>query len=163
LDLKQIKQIIDLMKRTELTEFAVEEEGFKLKIRRGSQGLPVVSATRSSNPPFPGAAEGSAPAPISAPTAESGASAASAPKEEAGVAYIKSPMVGTFYRAPSPESKPFADVGTKVVDNTPVCIIEAMKIMNEIQAEVKGTVTEILVENGQPVEYGQRLFKVKLG
>ena len=77
--------------------------------------------------------------------------------------YIKSPMVGTFYRAVSPESKPFADVGLKVVENTVVCIIEAMKIMNEIQAEAKGTVVEALVENGQPVEYGQRLFKLKQG
>ena len=70
-------------------------------------------------------------------------------------------MVGTFYRAASPESKAFAETGTKVVENTVVCIIEAMKIMNEIQAEIKGTVIEALVENGQPVEYGQRLFKVK--
>jgi acetyl-CoA carboxylase biotin carboxyl carrier protein len=84
-------------------------------------------------------------------------------QEEAGVSYIKSPMVGTFYRAASPESKPFADTGTKVVENTVVCIIEAMKIMNEIQAEAKGTVLEVLVENGQPVEYGQRLFKIKQG
>ena len=72
-------------------------------------------------------------------------------------------MVGTFYRAASPESKPFTDIGAKVVENTVVCIIEAMKIMNEIQAEVKGTVVEVLVENGQPVEYGQRLFKLKQG
>jgi acetyl-CoA carboxylase biotin carboxyl carrier protein len=72
-------------------------------------------------------------------------------------------MVGTFYRSASPESKPFAEPGTKVVDNTVVCIIEAMKIMNEIQSEVKGTVIEALVENGQPVEYGQRLFKIKQG
>jgi len=72
-------------------------------------------------------------------------------------------MVGTFYRAASPESKPFSDVGTKVAENSVVCIIEAMKIMNEIQAETKGTVVEVLVENGQPVEYGQRLFKVKQG
>jgi len=79
------------------------------------------------------------------------------------VIYVKSPMVGTFYRAASPESKAFAEAGTKVVENTVVCIIEAMKIMNEIQAEVKGTVIEALVENGQPVEYGQRLFKVKQG
>jgi acetyl-CoA carboxylase biotin carboxyl carrier protein len=70
-------------------------------------------------------------------------------------------MVGTFYRAPSPESPPFAEVNAKVSENSVVCIIEAMKIMNEIQAEVKGTVVEILVENGQPVEYGQRLFKIK--
>ena len=81
--------------------------------------------------------------------------------EEADITYIKSPMVGTFYRAASPDSKAFSDVGTRVSENTPVCIIEAMKIMNEIQAETKGTILEILVENGQPVEYGQRLFKVK--
>jgi acetyl-CoA carboxylase biotin carboxyl carrier protein len=162
LDLKQIKQIIELMKRSELTEFAVEEEGFKLKIRRGSNGLPIISSGLGSNAPF-------APA-EPAPAASNAAGAAAIPaggaasaKEESGVTYIKSPMVGTFYRAGSPESKPFADVGTKVVDNTVVCIIEAMKIMNEIQAEAKGTIVEVLIENGQPVEYGQRLFKVKQG
>jgi acetyl-CoA carboxylase biotin carboxyl carrier protein len=157
LDLKQIKQIIELMKRSELTEFAVEEEGFKLKIRRGTNGLPVVSATRGSTPPF--AMDTTPPV----PTPASGPAAPAAAKEEVGITYIKSPMVGTFYRAASPESKPFMDVGGKVVENTVVCIIEAMKIMNEIQAETKGTVVEVLVENGQPVEYGQRLFKVKQG
>ena len=81
--------------------------------------------------------------------------------EEPGITYVKSPMVGTFYRSPSPESKAFVDVGTKVVENFVVCIVEAMKIMNEIQAETKGSIVEVLVENGQPVEYGQRLFKVK--
>ena len=89
------------------------------------------------------------------------ASPTPAPKADDTAVYIKSPMVGTFYRAASPESKPFADTGTKVVENSVVCIIEAMKIMNEIQAEAKGTIIEVLVENGQPVEYGQRLFKVK--
>ena len=84
-----------------------------------------------------------------------------ADKEEPGIAYIKSPMVGTFYRSPSPESPPFVESDAKVAENTVVCIIEAMKIMNEIQAEAKGTILEILVENGQPVEYGQRLFKIK--
>jgi acetyl-CoA carboxylase biotin carboxyl carrier protein len=83
------------------------------------------------------------------------------PTEDLGFAYVKSPMVGTFYRASSPESKPFVDVGTKIEDNTLVCIIEAMKIMNEIQAEVHGTIVEVMIENGQPVEYGQRLFKLK--
>ena len=83
--------------------------------------------------------------------------------EEPGVTYVKSPMVGTFYRSPSPESKAFCDVGAKVEENTLVCIIEAMKIMNEIQAETRGVVVEVLVENGQPVEYGQRLFKLKQG
>ncbi len=162
MDLKQIKQIIDLMKRSELTEFAVEEEGFKLKIRRGTNGLPIVSSGRGSASPFPGLdTNPPMPIPTAAPAAQSLAPAA--PAEETGITYIKSPMVGTFYRAASPESKPFADVGTKAVENTVVCIIEAMKIMNEIQSEIKGTILEVLVENGQPVEYGQRLFKVKQG
>jgi len=159
LDLKQIKQIIELMKRSELTEFAVEEEGFKLKIRRGPNGLPVISTGRGSTAPF---APAEVPA-ANAPAAAAPTAGTTSPKEEAGITYIKSPMVGTFYRAASPESKPFADAGTKVVENTVVCIIEAMKIMNEIQAEAKGTVIEALVENGQPVEYGQRLFKIKQG
>lgn len=161
MDLKQIKQIIELMKRSELTEFAVEEEGFKLKIRRGTNGLPIVSSARGSNPPF-GTLETSQPPSSPAPSATDGP-IPGAPKEEAGIGYIKSPMVGTFYRAASPESKPFTDTGAKVVENSVVCIIEAMKIMNEIQAEAKGTVLEVLVENGQPVEYGQRLFKIKQG
>jgi acetyl-CoA carboxylase biotin carboxyl carrier protein len=148
------------MKRSELTEFAVEEEGFKLKIRRGSNGLPIVSQGRSSNPPFALPFE-AAPAP--APATASTLAASAPPKEEADITYVKSPMVGTFYRSPSPESKPFAETGTKVTETSVVCIIEAMKIMNEIQAEVKGTILELLVENGQPVEYGQRLYKVKQG
>jgi acetyl-CoA carboxylase biotin carboxyl carrier protein len=162
MDLKQIKQIIDLMKRSELTEFAVEEEGFKLKIRRGLGGLPVVSTGRGSNPPFiPSETSVSTPPmPIQAPGASL---TGQAPAEEPGITYVKSPMVGTFYRSPSPESKPFADIGTKFEETSLVCIIEAMKIMNEIQAETKGTVVEVLVENGQPVEYGQRLFKLKQG
>ena len=148
------------MKRSELTEFAVEEEGFKLKIRRGTNGLPVISTGRGSSSPF-AQVDTTPPMPIPMAAASAGPAATAAAKEEAGIAYIKSPMVGTFYRAASPESKPFADIGTKVVENSVVCIIEAMKIMNEIQAEAKGTVLEILVENGQPVEYGQRLFKLK--
>ena len=150
------------MKRSELSEFAVEEEGFKLKIRRGGNGLPVISAGRGSDSPFPVVEAVAAPQPTSSSSTSPAASTGHA-KEEEGVIYVKSPMVGTFYRAASPESKPFAEAGTKVVENTVVCIIEAMKIMNEIQAEVKGTVVEALVENGQPVEYGQRLFKVKQG
>ncbi|MSU50213.1 MAG: acetyl-CoA carboxylase biotin carboxyl carrier protein [Opitutus sp.] len=161
MDLKQIKQIIDLMKRSELTEFAVEEEGFKLKIRRGTNGLPVVSSGRGSNPLF-SQAETTPPMPIPA-AAQPPVGPAGPPKDEAGITYIKSPMVGTFYRSASPESKPYADVGTKVVEASVVCIIEAMKIMNEIQSETKGEVLEVLVENGQPVEYGQRLFKIKQG
>lgn len=148
------------MKRAELSEFAVEEEGFKLKIRRG--GATATAGAPGNSTPFVIAAEPSAvssPAPAPAPTAIG--AAAAEPAEEAGVTYIKSPMVGTFYRSPSPDSKPFAEAGTKVTESSVVCIIEAMKIMNEIQAEVKGTILDVLVENGEPVEYGQRLFKVK--
>ena len=158
------------MRRSELTEFAVEEEGFKLKIRRGTNGLPVVTSNRGgSASPFPftgdSGSAGVAPA-VTAPVLSSApapAVASAAGEEEAGISYIKSPMVGTFYRSASPESKPFVENGAKVAENTVVCIIEAMKIMNEIQAEAKGTIIEALVENGQPVEYNQRLFKIKQG
>ncbi len=151
------------MKRSELSEFEFEEEGFKIKIKRGSGGIPIISSTPQSVHPFPVAmtpAEASA----LATRASTPPLAASAPSggDEAGFAYVKSPMVGTFYRSPSPENPSFVEVNAKVEEKTVVCIIEAMKIMNEIQAETKGTVVEILVENGQPVEYGQRLFKVKL-
>jgi acetyl-CoA carboxylase biotin carboxyl carrier protein len=162
LDLKQIKQIIDLMKRSELTEFAVEEEGFKLKIRRGHNGGPFVASGGSGPPHQPVVAE---PAHLSTATAPgfAGVTPATGEKEEPGVTYVKAPMVGTFYRSPSPESPPYVEVNAKVTESSVVCIIEAMKIMNEIQAEMKGTVLEVLVENGQPVEYGQRLLKIKQG
>lgn len=147
------------MKRSDLTEFEFEEEGFKIKIKRGTTGHPVITSTPLSAPPFPQATSHAeaqtAPARAAAPAVAAGA-------DEAGYTFVKSPMVGTFYRSPSPENPSFVEVGAKVEDKTVVCIIEAMKIMNEIQAEVKGTVSEILVENGQPVEYGQRLFKIKL-
>lgn len=159
MDIKQIKQIIDLMKRSELSEFAIEDEGFKLKIRRGATGLPVVSQSQGSNPPFVAAPEPAK----SAPAAPAASTTGSPAKDEEGIIYVKSPMVGTFYRAASPDSKPFTEENAKISETTTVCIIEAMKIMNEIQAEVKGTIVEVLVENGQPVEYGQRLFKVKQG
>jgi acetyl-CoA carboxylase biotin carboxyl carrier protein len=159
LDLKQIKQIIDLMKRSELSEFEFEEEGFKIKIKRGTGGLPVITSVPQPIHALPVASADAAQAPSKATSA---APAASSSGDEAGFAYVKSPMVGTFYRSPSPENPAFVDNGSKVEEKTVVCIIEAMKIMNEIQAEAKGTVVEILVENGQPVEYGQRLFKIKL-
>ncbi len=159
MDLKQIKQIIDLMKRSELTEFAVEEEGFKLKICRGTNGVPVVTSSAGLTAvPEAAAASAAAAAATLASSSQNGGE-----KEDSSIIYIKAPMVGTFYRAPSPESPPFVEVNAKVSENSIVCIIEAMKIMNEIQAEVKGTVVEILVENGQPVEYGQRMFKIKQG
>jgi len=147
------------MKRSELSEFEFEEEGFKIKIKRGSGGQPIITSAPHSAHPFPVAAPEAAastarPAPAAVPANSGG--------DEAGVTYVKSPMVGTFYRSPSPENPSFVENGSKVEEKSVVCIIEAMKIMNEIQAETKGTVIEVLVENGQPVEYGQRLFKIKL-
>lgn len=151
------------MKRSELTEFAVDDGGFKLKIRRSSTGVPVVTqrgGVTASPPPAADYVPESSPAPASPPVVlNPGAPGA----DEPGVIFVKSPMVGTFYRAASPESPSFAEIGTKVSENSVVCIIEAMKIMNEIQSELRGTVLEILAENGQPVEYGQRLFKLKRG
>lgn len=160
MDLKQIKQLIDLMKRSELTEFEVEEEGFKIRIKRGGDGQQYVQAAplHPASPPAPGTREANTPAPVPSSPASTVPTT-----DEAGFAYVKSPMVGTFYRSPSPDNPPYVDTNSKVEEKSVVCIIEAMKIMNEIQAEIKGTVVEVLVENGQPVEYGQRLFKIKLG
>jgi acetyl-CoA carboxylase biotin carboxyl carrier protein len=148
LDLKAIKQVIEMMKRSEISEFEIEEEGFKLRLSRKNGETQIIQAA---------APLAAAPAPVAvAPLA-----AAVAPVEEVGISIIKSPMVGTFYTAASPESPIFAKIGTKVGADSTVCIIEAMKVMNEIQAEISGTITEVLIENGEAVEYGQPLFKVK--
>lgn len=147
------------MKRSELSEFEFEEEGFKIKIKRGSGGLPVVTSVPQSAHPFPMAA---AETPTTSAKPTTVAQSHNPGTDDAGFGYVKSPMVGTFYRSPSPENPPFVENGARVEEKTVVCIIEAMKIMNEIQSEIKGTVVEVLVENGQPVEYGQRLFKIKL-
>ena len=147
------------MKRSELSEFEFEEEGFKIKIKRGSGGQPMITAVPQVSQSLPVSTEAASNA---ARTAASAAPAGTAGGDEAGFAYVKSPMVGTFYRSPSPENPSFVENGSKVEEKTVVCIIEAMKIMNEIQAETKGTVVEVLVENGQPVEYGQPLFGLRI-
>lgn len=152
MDLKLIKQVIDLMKRSELAEFEFEEEGFKLRLNRESANAqgPIIQGVAPAN-----LQQGSP-----APAADNN-SKAEAPKEDPNVATIKSPMVGTFYSAASPDSSNFTKVGKKVSEDSIVCIIEAMKVMNEIQAEVSGTIIEILVENGDAIEFGQPLFKYK--
>jgi len=148
------------MKRSDLSDFEIEDEKFKLRIRRNVASLPVVHAS-----PVVHAApvHVAAPPPVvqTAPV-ETSPGAPAGDAVEPGIVFIKSPMVGTFYRTPSPESPPFVDVNSKVSETSVVCIIEAMKIMNEIQAEVKGTIVEVLLESGQPVEYGQKLFKVRI-
>jgi acetyl-CoA carboxylase biotin carboxyl carrier protein len=151
LDIKLIKQVVDLMKRSDLSEFEFEEDGFKLRLSsKGTDAPQVIHAAP--------AAQTTAPFPVAAPAT---GEAVATPVEEKGISTIKSPMVGTFYSAASPESPAFAKVGAKVSNDSVVCIIEAMKVMNEIQAEMSGTITELLVENGEAVEYGQPLFKIK--
>ncbi len=154
MDLKQIKGILSLMESSNITEFEIEEKDLKLRIKRGNDSEPVIAAA-------PVVAAAPAPAPVVAPEASANAAPESTIKEEAGVTLVKSPMVGTFYRAPSPDSPNFVEAGKKVTKGGVLCIIEAMKVMNEIKAEATGTVTEILVENGENVEYGQPLFKIK--
>ena len=148
MDLKDIKAIIDLMKKNSVSEFELERQDFKIRLKRGGNGSPQPiqydeSAVIAYPPSTPVLA---APAPAPAPSNE---------------LEIKSPMIGTFYRSPSPESASYVEVGTEVNVDTVVCIIEAMKVMNEIKAEVKGVVTQVLVENAKPVEFGQPLFKVR--
>ena len=151
MDLKAIKQVVEMMKRSEISEFEIEEKDFKLRLCRKNGETQIIHAA-APLAAAPAAAAAAAPA---APTA------AAAPVEEKGISMVTSPMVGTFYTAASPESPAFAKVGSKVGADSIVCIIEAMKVMNEIQSEISGTITEILVENGAAVEYGQPLFKVK--
>jgi acetyl-CoA carboxylase biotin carboxyl carrier protein len=150
-DLKDIKAIIDLMKKNSITEFELERQDSKIKLKRGLNAntqsgqyddVPASSSVSS----LPSITV--LPAIASQPVAT-------------GEIDIKSPMIGTFYRAPSPEAGNYSEIGSEVNADTVVCIIEAMKVMNEIKSEVKGIITQVLVENGKPVEFGQPLFKVR--
>ena len=147
MELKEIKAIIDLMKENDLSVFEMEKDGFKLKLEKEGSGR---SATTAAMPP-----PGQAPAPP--PTT------AAAPAKAEGPALhdVVSPMVGTFYRATSPEASPFVEVGKTVTEDTVVCIIEAMKVMNEIKAETSGVIAEVVAENGKPVQFGQVLFRIR--
>jgi acetyl-CoA carboxylase biotin carboxyl carrier protein len=150
-DLKDIKAIIDLMKKNSITEFELERQDSKIRLKRGLNG--GTPAVQYDEPAIAGAA------PV-LPTV--GVAPVAAPQPVAtGEIDIKSPMIGTFYRAPSPEAGNYIEVGTEVNADTVACIIEAMKVMNEIKSEVKGVITQVLVENGKPVEFGQPLFKVR--
>jgi acetyl-CoA carboxylase biotin carboxyl carrier protein len=152
-DLKDIKAIIDLMKKNSITEFELERQEFKIKLKRGNGGGVVYDEPVGQ--PY------ALPVPAGAlPVSASSGSPAAAPAGSGGLE-IKSPMIGTFYRAPSPESGNYVEVGAEVNPDTVVCIIEAMKVMNEIKAEVRGVVTQILVENAKPVEFGQPMFKIR--
>lgn len=150
IDLKDIKAIIDLVRKNSLSEFELETQVFKLRMKRGSNG---------SGPIYD---EGSVLTYVQPAVAAPGPQAAlTAPPAVTNELEIKSPMIGTFYRSPSPESAPYVEVGAEVNPDTVVCIIEAMKVMNEIKAEAKGVVTQMLVDNAKPVEFGQPLFKLR--
>ena len=153
MDLKDIKAIIDLMKKNSITEFELERQDSKIRLKRGLNGGSPVIQQEDSNPANPALMQPAIAAPVPA--------TAAAPPAATGEIDIKSPMIGTFYRAPSPEAGNYIEVGASVTPETVVCIIEAMKVMNEIKAEVKGVVTQVLVENAKPVEFGQPLFKVR--
>lgn len=149
-DIKEIKTIIDLMKKNDLSVFEIEKEGFRLKIQRGPSGqaaaiTPLLAAVPPKAATAPPESAAGSPKPI----------------ETVSLREIVSPMVGTFYRAGSPDASPFVDVGKTVTEETVVCIIEAMKVMNEIKAETSGVIAEVLAENGKPVQFGQVLFKVR--
>ena len=155
MDLKEIRKIVELMNEHGLTLFDMSKEGFHLKLRKG-QDLDALRGLLGSMQP---AAPAYAPAPAAAPAAGAGPAPAAAPKEEGSA--ITSPMVGTFYRKPGPDSPPFASVGDVISEGQTLCIIEAMKVMNEIKAEKSGTITAVLVDDGTPVQFGDALFRIK--
>jgi acetyl-CoA carboxylase biotin carboxyl carrier protein len=162
MDLKEIKAVIDLMTKNGLTEFELEKGDVKLRVKRGPSGdwttstVPVAQSMGTQPLPqimmAPVHAAIAAPAPVAATTP---------PAPASNVSQIVSPMVGTFYRSPSPDSGPYIDVGQEVNEETVVCIIEAMKVMNEIKAEVSGIIVEVLAQNGKPVDFGKPLFSVR--
>jgi acetyl-CoA carboxylase biotin carboxyl carrier protein len=147
MNLKELKEIIDIVTSKEsIEELELEKSGLRLRIRRASSSGPTVSVA--------------APAPalsISAPTPQ----APAAQETEEELYYVKSPIVGTFYKSPSPTSEPFVSIGDFVEKGSVICIIEAMKLMNEIESDVAGEIVSTLVENGQPVEYGEKLFAIR--
>lgn len=150
MDLRKLKKLIDLVEESGIAEIEVTEGEEKVRITRSAPQQAVYAAPA----PVQHAAPAAAPAPVAA-------APAAAPAARDLSAAQKSPMVGTFYRAPSPSSPPFVEVGQTVKAGDTLCIIEAMKLMNEIESEFAGTVVEVLVENGQPIEYGQPLFVIE--
>jgi acetyl-CoA carboxylase biotin carboxyl carrier protein len=167
MDLNQIKQILDLVRDHELAEFEIEHDGLRLKVRKDGNGAHVVTLPAPVVPAVVMPAAGAAPAmPAAAPAASATPAPAPATTEAAAdseieLAVVKSPIVGTFYRSAEPGAAPFVDIGSMVKKGQVLCIIEAMKLMNEIDSEYDGEVVNIYVENGQPVQYGERLFAIR--
>ena len=153
MNLDEIRQILDMVREHELAEFELEQDGVKLRLRKG--GIAVAAAPAVAMPLM------AAPVATPAPAAAAATTSAGMPEEGEEFAVVTAPIVGTFYRSPSPEASAFVEVGARVRKGQTLCIIEAMKLMNEIEAEYDGEVVKIYVENGQPVQYGDRLFAFK--
>ena len=156
MDFEEINQILAMMREHELSEFELERQGLKIRIKKEAGHMVVAPPQVVMTAPVAAASTppGASPAPTAAP-------AASEDDGELEFAIVKSPIVGTFYRASEPDARPFADVGDTVKRNQVLCIIEAMKLMNEIESEYDGEVVKVYVENGQPVQFGERLFAIK--
>jgi acetyl-CoA carboxylase biotin carboxyl carrier protein len=161
MDLNQIKQILDLVREHELAEFEIEHDGLRLKVRKDTNGSLAVTHSAPAMPqvalPAAGAAH-VAPAVATGLVPSAGTEAADA---EVELAVVKSPIVGTFYRSSEPGAASFVEIGSTVKKGEVLCIIEAMKLMNEIDSEYDGEIVNIYVENGQPVQYGERLFAIR--
>ena len=166
-NMEELRELIALMRENGLAELELEREEFRVRLRRDSAGGPSGHYAEAANPaPVPAAAPAPAPAPPAAPVstpapAHPGTHATEAASQDQDLHIIPSPIVGTFYRSASPNADPFVKIGSNIEHDSVVCIIEAMKLMNEIQAEASGEVVKIYVETGQPVEYGQPLFGIK--
>ena len=156
-DIKEIRSLIDLMKKNGVAVFKMERDGFKITLKTSE--ATVSHSVVTSQPML--AYSGPAAQPTSASEPAASAPAPAEPPAASGGIEIKSPMVGTFYSSPSPDSPTFVSVGQEITPDTVICIIEAMKVMNEVKAEVSGTVTEICAENGKPVQFGQVMFRLK--
>ena len=154
MDLRKLKTLIDLVSESNVSELEITEAEGKVRIVKGGQAVVQMAAPAEAAAPVP------APAAALAAGAQAAPAAAVAPQAPAGHV-VKSPMVGTFYRASAPGAKPFVEVGQAIKEGDTICIIEAMKILNEIEADKSGTITQILCENGQAVEYGQPLFVIE--
>ena len=157
---KDLMELMDYISRSNFVECEIEQEGLKIRLVKASPHKQVQET--ASEPAKPGGVQGvpSAPAPAAASPPAAGPAPVPAPIE-AGLVEVRSPMVGTFYRRPSPEAPAFVEPGQKVRKGTVLCIVEAMKLMNEIESEVDGEIIEVLVENGQPVEYGEAIFRIR--
>jgi acetyl-CoA carboxylase biotin carboxyl carrier protein len=167
INMVELRELIDLINDNALTDFELQREGFHVKIGRNlyppQQTVPPVISPAAGQPAIPAATPGAVPGVPPTGPPHPGAQAEEAASEDQGLHIITSPIVGTFYRSPSPTAESFVRIGSNVEPETVVCIIEAMKLMNEIQAEASGEVAKIYVENGQAVEYGQPLFGIKQG